>query len=293
MITKNSYEKVGERFAEVWASSLQVPYRAVVLVDDSDNDKTRQFVKQFAEAHGKEFIHTRSPAKPTRAVARQTAIEIFLQNFSDDWLFFLDDDFILNPGWWEEASRYVKEPGVGLIWGIDYTPNWRDRQAWLEARGVSEKEYAVRNFNIRGGLHDTLLRREAIKGIKIPPWLHVYEDAYVKKYVECRGWKWRVVETGGVHLRAGPEGYTKRDVDIMIKATAMYRLETITAAHVLKALVGLPAYIYYAHKAHRRPTKGFEIWRNRVSFRLRVWLAQLKHRADPCEVINRDQRRNI
>ncbi|MEM4898118.1 MAG: glycosyltransferase [Pyrobaculum sp.] len=125
IITKNSYEKVGEKFAEVLDSSLQVPYRAIILVDDSDNDKTATFVKRFAESRGKELIVTRSRNygyfEPTRATARQTAIDIFLVNFSEEWLFFLDDDFILNPGWWEEASRYTQKPRVELVWGVDYT----------------------------------------------------------------------------------------------------------------------------------------------------------------------------
>lgn len=292
IITKNSYEKVGERFAEVLDSSLQVPYRAIILIDDSDDDKTATFVKRFAESRGKELIVMRSRNygyfKPTRATARQTAIDIFLENFSEEWLFFLDDDFILNPGWWEEASRYTQEPRVGLVWGVDYTPNWVDRLRWLETRGVTQRDYAVANFKIRGGLHDTLLRREAIEGIKLPPWLHVYEDAYVKKYIECKGWQWRIVEVGGIHLRASAEGYTKRDEDIMIKATVQYKFEEISTSQILKALFGLPAYMFYAYKAYKKPTRGLQIWRSRISYRFKVWLGQLTHRGDPCaKLLNR------
>lgn len=48
MITKNSYEKVGNFFGRVWESSLQVPYDVIILVNDSYTDKTREFVNKFA-----------------------------------------------------------------------------------------------------------------------------------------------------------------------------------------------------------------------------------------------------
>ncbi|MEM4898117.1 MAG: hypothetical protein QXR18_07950 [Pyrobaculum sp.] len=143
-------------------------------------------------------------------------------------------------------------------------------------------------FQNSGGLHDTLLRREAIEGIKIPPWLHVYEDAYVKKYIECKGWQWRIVEVRGIHLRASAEGYTKRDVDIMTKATVQYKFEEISTSKILKALIGLPAYMFYAYKAYKKPTRGLQMWRSRVSYRFKIWLGQLTHRGDPCaKLLNR------
>lgn len=289
MITKDSLRKVGvEDFKRVWDASLQVPYRSVILVDDSQTEDTRRFVKEFTEAHGKELVVERSRVygwhKPTRATARQTAIDIFFENFSDEWLFFLDDDFVLRAGWWEEASQYVKEPRVGLVWGVDYTPRWVERRRWLSARGISEYEYAVSQFKIRGGLHDTLLRRKAIEGLRIPPWLHVYEDAWVKKYVECGGWEWRVVKTGGDHLRADASGYTQDDLHTMIKTSAMLRLENITVTSLLKALAGLPAYLYYAHKAYGDATRGFEIWKSRVYYRFKLLTAK---KGDPCRVVGR------
>ena len=48
LITKNSYENVGNFFGRWWESSLQVPYDVIILVDDSYTDKTREFVNKFA-----------------------------------------------------------------------------------------------------------------------------------------------------------------------------------------------------------------------------------------------------
>ena len=62
-------------FPQVLKSSLQVPYKAIILVDDSDTDKTVSAVRRFAEEHGKELTVSRSRlppgwSKPTRAAAR-------------------------------------------------------------------------------------------------------------------------------------------------------------------------------------------------------------------------------
>jgi hypothetical protein len=44
-------------------------------------------------------------------------------------------------------------------------------------------------FNLRGGMHDTLIRREAVAGIKIPEQLHAYEDAYIINWIKEKGYK--------------------------------------------------------------------------------------------------------
>jgi hypothetical protein len=44
-------------------------------------------------------------------------------------------------------------------------------------------------FNLRGGTHDTLIRREAVQGIKIPEQLHAYEDAYIINWIKDKGYK--------------------------------------------------------------------------------------------------------
>lgn len=287
MITKDSYEKLGDKLYQVLESSLQVPYSSIILVDDSSSLKTRESIINFAKKYNKDIIIERSRlppnwSKPTRAIARQTAINIFFERFSNEWLMFLDDDVMLNAGWWEEASRYTTNPKVGLIWGIDYTPLWKDRITYLARRGISVKEYAISQFRKRGGLHDTLLRRDAIKNLHIPPFLHVYEDLWVKLHVECNNWSIAIVETGATHLRTSGEGYSEDDVRLMEKINALFGLEPVGVFQVLKALIGLPAYIY----ATANVKKGFDMWSHRISARLRMFYYRLKiGKIDPCAAI--------
>jgi glycosyltransferase involved in cell wall biosynthesis len=204
IITKDALSRVGEElFKRVLDSSLQILYKSVIVVSDSSDD-TDVFVKQWCDLNGKELILTRSRlysySKPTRALARQTAIDIFFESFSDEWLMFLDDDCVLNPGWWKwvEQNRVLEDPAVGEVWGInwDATP---EREKFLKLFGIDLKSYLIKKFEERGGCHDTLYRRKAIEDIRIPPELHVYEDAYLHFYVKCRGWGYVINPVGVTH----------------------------------------------------------------------------------------------
>lgn len=211
IITKNSYKQLGSIFLETLNSSLQLPYKSFILVDDSDDESTVRIVKKWCDEHDKELIVTRSRLyghhKPTRATARQTAIDIFLENFSEEWLMFQDDDCILNDGWWIEAKQYLHNPRVGLIWGLNYDPT-PIREQFLKSVGIDHIKYLKSQFEIRGGTHDILLRRKAIEDIFIPPILHIFEDAFIKHWVESKGFKCAILKTGIIHMNPG------RDVDL-------------------------------------------------------------------------------
>jgi len=204
VITKDALTRVGrEVFSKVLNSTLQIPYRSFILVSDS-SDGTDAFVRRWAEERGKELVVARSSLyghhRPTRATARQTAIDLFLSNFDEEWLMFVDDDAVLNEGWWAwvAENKVLEDPEVGEVWGVnwDSTP---ERERFLKLFGVKLEDYLIRKFEERGGCHDTLYRRGAIEGVRIPPELHVYEDAYLHRYVVGRGWRYVVNPVGVTH----------------------------------------------------------------------------------------------
>ncbi|MEM2740435.1 MAG: glycosyl transferase, partial [Candidatus Bathyarchaeia archaeon] len=87
MITKNTIERLGVKlFQKVLKSSLQVPYTSIILVDDSTSNETAKIARMFAQKQGKEIIIERSKfygySITTRATARQTAIDIFFENYN-------------------------------------------------------------------------------------------------------------------------------------------------------------------------------------------------------------------
>jgi hypothetical protein len=129
-----------------------------------------------------------------------------------------------------------------------------------------------------------LLRREALSGIVLPPWLNVYEDAWVKLFVECRGFLWKIVKTGAVHLRReGRTGYGNHDFKLAARVDAVLGLQPVSLSLFLKALLGLPAYLYYAKKAG---TNGWEMWLSRVRYRYQVLRHRRKCRLNPCEAVS-------
>ncbi|MEM0495103.1 MAG: glycosyltransferase family A protein [Thermofilum sp.] len=232
MIVKDSVERVGEDvFLKVLEASLQVPYYSVILVDDSSSEKTAEAVRRFAEENGKELVATRSRlpqgwSHPTRATARQTALDTFFENFSEEWLMFLDDDCVLNQGWWKwvEENKALEDERVGEVWGINWDADI-SKKRYIEALGRDYGDYLVEAFERRGGTHDTLLRRKAVEGVRIPPELHVLEDAWLHHYVRCRGYRYVVNPVGVTHLHP-PEPLTfsreKQQIKQALKVALKY-----------------------------------------------------------------------
>ncbi len=170
----------------------------------------------------------------TRAEGRQICIDDARKK-GFDWICFVDDDFVLNDGWWSDVSQYMNDPNVGMIWGInwdhdDTRKNWinylnsvniprfnidklirrkldKKYDEWYQKKYPPKKAsdfdyegYLKHEFEQRGGTHDTLIRLDAIpEWIKIPKILHVYEDKFLKQIVEISGYKCVITNTGGTH----------------------------------------------------------------------------------------------
>jgi len=264
MITYNSYSKMKGSIGleKVLDSTLQVPYKSFILVDDSE-DETATVVRRWCEKHGKELVVSRSRLyghrRPTRATARQTAIDIFFESFSDGWLMFVDDDVVLRSGWWKWMidSRVLENPRVGEVWGI----NWDcspEREKFLALFGVNLKDYLIRKFKERGGTHDTLYRKEAIEGVRIPPELHVYEDAFLHFYVTCHGWESVVNPVGVTHYHP-MYAYTnirqeREKAEVAIKAALHYGICEYEHYKIIRESL---SHRFKAYLSLLRPVLGF------------------------------------
>lgn len=170
----------------------------------------------------------------TRAEGRQICIDDARKR-GLDWICFVDDDFVLNEGWWADVSQHMDDPKVGMIWGLnwdcdDTRKNWinflnsvtlpsfdvpalirrkldKKYDKWYQETHPPRKasdfdypEYLKHEFEQRGATHDTLIRLDAIpEWTRIPRLLHVYEDKFLKQIVEISGYKCIVTQTGGIH----------------------------------------------------------------------------------------------
>jgi glycosyltransferase involved in cell wall biosynthesis len=175
VLTKNSEHLLDRCLTSVYEN---VPVKNLIVVDGFSTDRTLKIVNKINKAHGNVTVLN---VNGSRASARQEG----MRRVSTDWFMFVDSDVILGKDWVKKAEKYVKSE-VGAVWGVnlDIIPNFKDKRI-LKLQSLIARQC----FSLRGGMHDTLIRREAVKDINIPEELHAYEDAYIINWIKGQGYK--------------------------------------------------------------------------------------------------------
>lgn len=185
LLTKDSLSRNDQGVFEESLDSVksEVPVHRIIVVDAFSEDGTIEMVRQ--KFQNVEVIQDHA--------LRGKAREIGIRAVETEFFMFVDDDVILCPNWYDKAIKYFDDEGVGAVWGVDRFLQDGSRagsiQLMSKVRGLTHDEILMRNFKIRGGTHDILIKTEAIRGILIPEDLHVYEDAWIKEFIERRDWK--------------------------------------------------------------------------------------------------------
>ena len=173
LLTLNSDRKLRQCLESVYRN---VPVNQLIAVDGGSTDQTLQILREFNGRFGNVKVIM---DKGTRATARQKGIE----NVTADWFIFVDSDVVLCNDWYRKARAYI-DAGVGAVWGIEVWSTIRSQKTLKMFLLVTRKI-----FEIRGGTHDTLIRTQAVKDIKIPWNLHVFEDAFIKDWITKKGYR--------------------------------------------------------------------------------------------------------
>jgi glycosyltransferase involved in cell wall biosynthesis len=174
VLTKNSEYILERSLNSIYEN---VPVKDLIVVDGFSTDNTLKIIDSFQKKyHNINLIKKRG----TRATARELGIE-FVET---KWFLFVDSDIVLCKDWYDKASKHLRNK-VGAIWGlnIDIVPNFHNRHFYKLLMYISKEA-----FKIRGGMHDTLIRRDAVKDIHIPKKLHTYEDAFIIKWIKDAGY---------------------------------------------------------------------------------------------------------
>jgi glycosyltransferase involved in cell wall biosynthesis len=153
-----------------------IPVHKLIVVDGYSTDKTLSIIGKFSERYQNVEILM---DKGNRATARQKGIE----RVSTEWFMFVDSDVILCSEWYKKAQKYIQS-NVGALWGIEVWSTINNPKTLKIFLIVTRKI-----FEVRGGTHDTLIRTELIKDIKIPNGLHVFEDAYIRDWIANKGYR--------------------------------------------------------------------------------------------------------
>ncbi|MCW4008578.1 MAG: glycosyltransferase family 2 protein [Candidatus Bathyarchaeota archaeon] len=175
VLTKNSEHLLDRCLASVYRN---VPVKNLIVVDGFSTDRTLKIVEEFNKKYGNVKVIA---VEGSRARAREKG----LRQITTDWFMFVDSDVILSRSWFRNAERHLAAD-VGAVWGvnIDVIPNMKDKRI-LKLQSLVARQC----FSLRGGMHDTLIRREAVEDIHIPEQLHAYEDAYIINWIKAKGYK--------------------------------------------------------------------------------------------------------
>ncbi len=173
LLTKNS-----ERILERCLNSIykNVPIKQLIVVDGYSVDNTRQILKSFQKKYKNiKLIFDNG----TRATARQRGIS----HVNSDWFLFVDSDVVLCSDWYKKALRHVDD-GVGAVWGTEVWSTIKSQKMLKVFLLVTRKI-----FDVRGGTHDILIKKELVKDITIPEKKHMFEDAFIKDWITKKGFK--------------------------------------------------------------------------------------------------------
>ncbi len=145
LLTKNSQHLLAKCLTSIYSN---IPVNKLIVVDGYSKDHTVQILEEFQKKHGNLKI---IQIGGTRARAR----EIGISQVSTEYFVFVDSDVVLCKDWFKKAQMDMTE-GVGAVWGlnIDVIPNVK--QKWFL---LLEGMIARQGFSLRGGTHDTLIRR--------------------------------------------------------------------------------------------------------------------------------------
>lgn len=135
-----------------------------------------------------------------RARARQELIE----RVDTAWFAFVDDDVKLRPDWWSTVASMMG-PDVGGVEGLwSYLAGDKRVDDYTRAMARLAKllgQESWRDRIDRAFTGDTLVRTEAVKNIRMPD-MPVWEDEYIRRWVERNGFKWtRTSQVVCDHLR--------------------------------------------------------------------------------------------
>jgi glycosyltransferase involved in cell wall biosynthesis len=175
VLTKNSEHLLDKCLASIYKN---VPVKNLIIVDGFSTDHTLKLINKINEIHGNVTVLN---VDGSRARAREKG----MQKVTTEWFMFVDSDVILSRDWFRKAEKNVKND-IGAVWGvnIDIIPNIKDKRI-IKLQNLIARQC----FSLRGGMHDTLIRREAVEDIKIPEQLHAYEDAYIINWIKKKGYK--------------------------------------------------------------------------------------------------------
>ena len=178
LLTKNS-----ERLLEECLTSIyrEIPVCHLINVDGFSTDRTPEIVGRFEQ----DYKNT----KGIKTEARHgKAREIGIKNVDTDWFVFIDSDVILRQDWFKKILVHIKEEDkqIGAVESNfihhypEGTPKFPEFEHVVDGKRVDPRALTI----------VTLIKKEAVEDITIPDDLPIYEDEFIKRWIESKGFAW-------------------------------------------------------------------------------------------------------
>ena len=176
----------------------QVPGQVDVLVPSLKGLRS-EFVEHLRSRIPIHHILT----SPVQGLAR--ARQELMERVDTEWFAFVDNDVRLRSDWWSMVTGMIRSDvgGVEGLWS--YLAG--DKKVDDYTRAMARLSRLLRQESWRDRIDraftgDTLVRREAVKDIRMPN-IPLWEDEYIRRWVEKSGFKWlRTPRVVCDHLRS-------------------------------------------------------------------------------------------
>jgi glycosyltransferase involved in cell wall biosynthesis len=192
-----------------------IPIRNFIVVDKFSQDNTIEVISSY-------FSHVKIIQTNAK---RGKAREIGIKNCGTEFIVFVDDDVILCKNWFKKAIGYFKKNKrigavVGALTPAYGTCGWPHIYLQSKLRGVPMQEIVRRYVLARrgGDTSNLILRKKCVKNIKIPNELFIYEDVWIKEWVEAKKYKFLIVtDPYAIHFRQGVPEAGPSTIKILLK----------------------------------------------------------------------------
>jgi len=168
MITKNSSKPCLVSSLESIKKNINL--NKIVIVDSFSIDNTIEILKDSLNG-----LLDITQKNCSRGKARELAIK----KVETEWFAFVDSDVILEENWQNIIEKNITSK-IGAIEG-----NVKSKE------GIPQK---IRQ-NGRGYTNCTLIKSSLVEDIVIPEEMKVYEDQFIRRFIEKKGYAWLKVAT--------------------------------------------------------------------------------------------------
>lgn len=176
--TKNSESTLSNCLNSIY-NGIQVCH--LIILDGFSTDKTLDIINSYRDKFHITIIQTKAALGKSR--------EIGINNVDTEWFAFIDSDVILRNDWFREINVYISHVNMGAVesnfihhYPADI-PEFPTFNNVLNQRRVDKRGYTIA----------TLIKTQTVEDISIPSDLLIYEDEFIKKWVEEKGYKWMKV----------------------------------------------------------------------------------------------------